>query len=724
MSLKRIAHAFVVLVVLLVGWYVIRQKLILPGVPSMTKKMLAQAQRVQIIRDKWGVPHVFGKSDADAAFGLAYAHAEDDFKIIQLVLAASTGRLSLLMLNTKAIGNDFYTSLVRVREQVDALYPKLSPKTRALLEGYAQGVNYYVARHPHEADGRLFPISGKHIAMGFVHKVPLMFNLPKVLVALRNATQKKVGQPVFSASLAPTQARQLAQARSMFASTASNAHAVHRARFRDGITRLNVNSHQPWEGPVTWYEAHVHSEEGWDAVGGLFPGAPVILHGHNAHLGWAMTVNKPDLIDVYKLKMHPTQPLMYQLDGQWKKLSHKKADIQIDTGLFTFPFGMDVFYSEHGPVLKTKHGYYAIRYAGIDKAIFSVEQWYKMNKATDFESWKQAMRTHAIPMFNIVYADKDNVFYVYNSLLPKRKQGLNYKHILPGDQSSLIWKQYVPWDALPAVHNPPSGFVQNCNATPFHATAGKGNPLPSAFQKETGIEQKNNNRSTRSLQWLAGRRKLSMKDFLRMKFDLQYASSGPVYKAYIAPVLRSFRPKKRLEKMALSLYRRWDRRMTMNSRAGALFLLTHYAHKKAGLFGGPKAKGALDAFRQAVRFMRKHYGKLVPLGRIQRIRRGAVDRAVSGGYDVLRAVHTRRVGNKFVGRQGDSYILIASFTKNGVRSQSRHQYGNVNRMYSKHYADQVKPFVKMTFKTIHRDRGVLLKEAEAVYHPGQEKGSR
>jgi len=105
--------------------------------------------------------------------------------------------------------------------------------------------------------------------------------------------------------------------------------------------------------------------------------------------------------------------------------------------------------------MKTDHGFYAIRYANAKRGIFAVEQWYRMNKATDLKSWKAAMRIHAIPMFNLVYADRDNVFYVYNATLPQRKSGFDYKAILPGDRSDLIWKKILPWEQLPMAHNPP-----------------------------------------------------------------------------------------------------------------------------------------------------------------------------------------------------------------------------------------------------------------------------
>jgi len=696
----------------------------MPKAPAPTKAMKEQAKRVTILRDKWGVPHVFGKSDADAAFGLAYAHAEDDFRLIQLALAAATGRLSLLILSEQAIGNDFYVSLIGVKEQLDKQYKKLSPQVRAVLEGYAKGLSYYAGLHPNEADGRLFPVTGRDVAAGFIHKIPLMFNLPKVLSALNSAKTKKVGDKVFASDSKKSRGTRLAAFSSQsFQITGSNTHAVLGRRFTDGITRLNVNSHQPWEGPVTWYEAHVSSEEGWNMLGGTFPGAPFILHGHNDHLGWAHTNNHPDLIDVYKLKMNIKVQGSYKLDKKWKRLKERTAAVKVDTGLFYFTYRMKSYYTEHGPVFKTPHGYYAIRYAGIDKAIFAVEQWFKMNKAKNLKEWKDAMRIQAIPMFNTNYADKDNIFYVYNALLPQRKPGFDYKKILPGHRSDLIWKTYLPWDKLPQVHNPTSGFVQNCNATPFRSTVGKDNPKASLYPKEAGIETYLNNRTIRSLQLLSKKAKLTRADFLKMKFDRFYDKKAPIFKTIIQPLLASYKPQNQDEKKGFELLKSWDGSTHIDNRAAALAILTRHPlrdrfrrHRR----GQPKTPQA--AFQAAVKMLKKYYNRVdVPLGQVQRLRRGKVDLAIDGGPDIITAVESKLIKGKLVGYQGDSYILIAEFAKDGIRSYSRHQYGNSNRKTSKHYADQAPYFVKRKLKRIYRSKEQLLKNKAKAYHPGEKK---
>src|SRR5258708_37199722 len=301
--MRKVLLGVVAFALALVAWQRIRHSLRpRPGPPSLAA--LAQAQRVRILRDKWGVPHVFGQSDADAAFGLAYAHAEDDWPTIQGALAAARGQLGLLLLSKTAIGNDYYAQLVRVREQVDEQYGALPSDYRAVLEGYASGLALYCSLHPDEADGRLFPISGRDVAAGFVHKIPLMIGMAKVLQAIDGGPERRAGDALALESIPP----------GPYEIIASNEHAVLARRSTDGITRLNVNSTQPWEGPVSWYEAQIHSEAGWNMTGGTFPGAPVILHGHNDHLGWAHTNNAPHQIDVYRLETDDRRPGQYSFE--------------------------------------------------------------------------------------------------------------------------------------------------------------------------------------------------------------------------------------------------------------------------------------------------------------------------------------------------------------------------------------------------------------------------
>ncbi len=153
----------------------------------------------------------------------------------------------------------------------------------------------------------------------------------------------------------------------------------------------------------------------------------------------------------------------------------------------------------HGPVMKTEEGAWAIRYAGIGRALQAGEQWFRMNKARSFEEWKQAMTMQAIPMFNTVYADREHILYVYNALLPVRPPGHDWLAVLPGNESALVWTDYLPFDRLPQVLDPPSGFVQSCNSTPWRTTTGDANPRAESFAANLGIETNVTNRTVRSL---------------------------------------------------------------------------------------------------------------------------------------------------------------------------------------------------------------------------------
>eukprot|EP01041_Mallomonas_annulata_P036843 gene36843-60030_t len=188
----------------------------------------------------------------------------------------------------------------------------------------------------------------------------------------------------------------------------------------DGKTWLISNSHQPYEGQVAWYEAVTHSGEGLDMAGALFPGSPFVLLGHNRNLGWTNTVNRPDLIDVYKLVLNEAGD-KYRFDGKWLALDTKRVWLPVKFGPFTLPVPQPVYRSVHGPVIKNERGAFAIRYAGIDN-VKLVEQYYRNTKARNWEEWAKSMAIGGIPATNFIYADKTGrVAYIYNALFPDRK---------------------------------------------------------------------------------------------------------------------------------------------------------------------------------------------------------------------------------------------------------------------------------------------------------------
>ena len=239
-----------------------------------------------VARDRFGVPHVFGRTDADVAYGVGYAHSEDDFATLQEVLAMTRGRLGAITGGDGA-KTDYVLHLLGAQATVARDYAAQPADIRALLDGYASGVNAYAARHPGEVKlAKLFPVDGRDVATGFVLRSPFFFGLDKVLGALSANTPL----PPESAGPVPDSPDPAAiPPKGDGNQNGSNAFAVAPKRSADGYTRLVSNSHQPWTGQVAWYELVVHSGQGWNFAGATFPGVPFPLLGHNRTLGWTNT---------------------------------------------------------------------------------------------------------------------------------------------------------------------------------------------------------------------------------------------------------------------------------------------------------------------------------------------------------------------------------------------------------------------------------------------------
>ena len=523
---------------------------------------------------------------------------------------------------------------------------------------------------------------------------------------------------------------------------ASNAHAVGKRRSADGIVRLNVNSHQPWEGPVAWYEAHVQSEDGWNMIGGTFPGAPFIFHGHNAQLGWAHTVNAPDMWDVFELEMHPTNANQYRFGDRWLELETRESAIAVDLGPFVWHETRTFYTSVYGPTLKTDAGkFFSIRNTGRGEMIRAVEQWYRMNQARNFDEWRAAMRLHGIPMFHTVYADAANIHYVYNAKIPLRNPNYDWYTVVPGNTPDTLWTEYLPYDRLPSVTNPPADYIQNCNSDPFFTTAEGGNPRRADFSPTAGIETRMTNRARRSHEMFGSDNSITREEFLRYKWDRSYTRTAPIFAEAIDPVLRAFADAgtknnnadrnatdpestalatNHFERTALRMLREWDGRTDETNRTAALAILTFRPIFKAIVLDRAlTTPDPVQSFRDAVAFLVENYGRVdVELGELQRLRRGAVDLPVGGGPDVLNATHAKQAGPKLIGWAGDSYILFVEFYPDGPRSSELHQYGNVNRPASPHYADQTQMFTRRILRPSLFAPADLRERTAYTYRPG------
>jgi penicillin amidase/acyl-homoserine-lactone acylase len=692
--------------------------LLIMGCPARLPEMAAYVPEagdydVVIHRDEYGVPHIYGETDADVAYGVAFAQCEDDFETMEEMLASVRGALSRLH-RMDGLMNDFAVRAFRVREFVAEKYDtEVSPEVRALCEAYADGFNHYVALNPGEVTAPyLYPAVPQDIIAGFTLRMPFFYMLHQ---HLRGVLDPRA------------QAPQVAGARgasSLMGNTerGSNTFAVAPSRSADGYTRLAINSHQPWTGPVAWYEARLKSEEGLDITGGIFPGAPVILHGHNRHLGWAHTVNRPDLCDIYELTLNPENPDQYEFDGEWLDFEKQETTIQLRLwGPLTLPVKRELLWSVHGPAVINARGAFAIRFIGYGE-VGALGQFYAMNKATNFDEWYAAMATQGYFCMNAGYADREgNIFYLYNAKFPMRAEGYDWTGIVPGNTSETLWTTYWPFEKNPQVLNPASGFIQNCNNDPFHTTAGPENPRPEDFPEWLGITPEMTNRAHRALELFGSDDSITREEFDTYKWDRAYSKNSLIGDLH-AKVLALDTADNTLFAEALDLIREWDFTTEPESVGTALFVLTGEPVVRAIMFGN-KPPALEDSLRSAIDYLMTHHGRLdVPWGEVNRLVRGEVNVGLGGGPDVLNAVYGDRAGDGTIhGHSGDCYINLVEWDPQGrVSSRSLHQFGSAStRPESPHYADQVPLFVNRQLKPVHFEEEDLMAHVKESYRPGE-----
>lgn len=676
--------------------------------------------KVDIVRDSFGVPHIFAKTDAEVAYGLAWATCEDDFKTLQWGLLAGKGMMGRLQ-GVDGAKIDYAVQLLRAKETVDAAYDTaFSDHFKGMLEAYIQAVNLYAKTHPNEVlVKKAFPAEPKDVVKGFMLSICLMSGVDGPLgdiVSGKIATAK-------------TQNR---------GGIGSNGIAFNSKITADGSVYLDINSHQPIEGPLSWYEAHLCSEEGWNVIGGLFHGAICVLHGTNENLGWAHTYNDFDLIDVYQLTINPNNKNEYWFDGHWEQLEKGKAKLCVnlakhkDKHRFVLTVHKAVWWSKYGATLQTKNGTYAVRLPG-NQVVGAPEQWFMMDKAKNFTEFRKALDMQQIGRMTIIYGDKyDTIYHISNGLVPKRNPHYNWSLLVPGDTSATLWTGYQPESALPQVLNPECGYVFNMNNSPFECTGMGCNPNIKDYDPTMGFDLKKTNRSVRMYELMdqLGKKKVSWDDFLRIKYDDQLPDSLVFQNGIDLNHIMHLDAAKypdiadAIDNISTCPRNGDTTNVKVTILVEAVYKMlanegkysNDYAHDTAA-----QEKLMVESIREAKTDMLKNFGTInVPLGQTQKLVRGNKVLAVPGLPDVIRACYTQPwkdgMRKMFV---GESYIQLVKFNKTGLpQIQSVSAFGASSHVGSPHSVDQMDMFVNKQLKTESLDKKYVYKHAERVYHPG------
>ena len=664
----------------------------------------AQQYQAKISRDIWGVPHISGKRDADVAFGLAFAHAEDDIKNIAENMYLYRAQMGLKDGSSGAV-IDYLIKALKIRERVEEQYQEvLSDDVRSVLEAYATGLNYWMVKNPNNNFKKHFPFTAKDIVAGFAIQNLLFSGVVSSIQSLEKLEDSS--EQSFS---------NLYEKDDLV--TGSNAYAISPSKSSDGSTRLMINSHQPLEGPLAWYEAHIKSEEGLNIMGGLFPGSPFIFVGFNENLGWGFTVNKPDLTDIYKLVINPNDKDQYLLDDVWLNLEKETIELPVKIfGPINWTVKREVKYSMHGPVLEIGEKSYALRFAGMED-IKQVEQWYKLNKANNLKEWINAMRMRSIISFNGIYADKKgNIYFLHNSSSPKRLEGLDWSGIVDGTRSKYIWETFVEFDEIPQILNPSSGWLASTNQDPFKVTDPKDNLKKENYSQTLGLQTRMTNRAYRIKELFMGKDQITEKDFDDFKFDNSYSLDSRSYK-YVSEIFGLNFENENLKK-GQTILKNWDLKTDFDNESatlGVCVLSPEWLAEQA-TETPPESE---ESFKTCVEDTLKNYGKLNPKWSERNFMyRGKKKIPVQGGPDVLRAIYglEQEDGDlKAVG--GDGLYIHVSWDKEGNQeSKSIHQYGSATQdESSSHFSDQLELYIDEKYKPTFYKEATLKKNVKKEY---------
>ena len=658
---------------------------------------------IEIVRDQFGIPHIYAQTDAEVAYGLAWANAEDDFKTIQEAYLAGNAMLSK-HIGLKGAAADFITQFIGSKSLIEEKIGEISDDYMAIVKGYSQGLNSYARNNPDKVlYKKLFPITPKKM---------LMYSQLQLFISNQGADW--AGRILNN----DTQDDFLDQNL-----TGSNVIAMNSNKTSTGETFLAINTHQPLEGPTSWYEVHLNSEEGTNIIGTMYPGTPNILIGVNEHLGWSHTVNYPDKTDVFKLKMKNKRK--YIVDEEEYELEKLKAKITVKVLGIPIKINRKYYKSIYGPTLKNKSGYYSIRTPTLFN-IKALEQWWRMGKSKNFSEFYNTLKMRQLPGFNIGYADKyDTIFYMSNGIIPKRAEGYNWKGIVPGDTKKTLWTEYHDIEDLPQVIQPDAGFIYNANHSPFKSTTAEENPKEEDFSQRMGYETYDNNRSTRLIELIESYDKVSYEDFKDIKYDNSFPSKFN-YNFMNISIVETLKLKEENDLFELlDIIQKWDRKADTDSHGAGIYGILYYQlvwNFRNEIYENDNTvskETLLSALREVKRYLFDNFGSIdITLGDFQKLVRGDKEIPIWGLPDVITAMSSRpyKEGKNKV-TQGESYIGLVRFNEKGPILESIISYGNSDDPDSDHYTDQMENYSKFQTKKMTFDRDEIYKEAKKIYNP-------
>jgi acyl-homoserine lactone acylase PvdQ len=698
------------------------------------KRYEAQAKQVEIIRDHFGVPHVYGKTDADAVFGLLYAQCEDDFKRVELNYVEKLGRLAELN-GAKDIYNDLQIRLLVDSTDAIADYAKAEPWMKKLLNAYADGINYYLYKNPKVKPALLtkfkpwYPYLWTDGSIGAISTADLTIGELKKFYAPNDQT----------GSITP---------KYLDHQTGSNGFAIAPQNTLSGNAILYINPH------TTFYfrpEVQINSEEGLRIYGAVTWGQFFIYQGFNDYCGWMHTSNNIDVADTYVEKIvSKGNDLFYEFDGKLEPIIQKKMVIKFleDGKLKQRDF--NTYFTKHGPVMAKRDGKW-ISLTSYNRSAKSLEQSWIRTKAKGLEDYKKAMDLLANTSNNTVFADKDgNIAYWHGNHIPKRDLKFDWTKPVDGSTSATNYLGLHSVEEGVHVYNPKNGWLQNCNSTPF-SSAGIYSPTKSNYPSYMAPDGENF-RGVNAVRVLNKEHQFTIDKIIETGYDTYL----PAFEVLIPPLLNAYQAKADKYpnlKEPIEILKKWDYRSGEKSIATTLAI--ELAQKlsrdimQVYIDAGEKdqvektqefAKTAsadklLSTLTETLTELEGKFGKWqMPWGDVNRFQRltGNVNEIyddnkeslpvgfASALWGQLPSFNSRPMlgTNKRYGVSGNSFVCAVEFGEK-IKAKSILAGGVSGNVNSAHFTDQAKAYTQGKFKDVLFYKEDVLKHVEKRYHPGE-----
>ena len=717
---------------------------------SEINRFQKQAKNVEIIRDTWGIPHIYGKSDADAVFGLLYAQCEDDFKRVEMNYIEKLGRLSEIK-GEKELYNDLQIRLLI--DSVDAIadYKKAEPWLKNLLNAYADGINFYLHKHPETKPALLtrfqpwYPLLWTDGSIGAISTADIKND------EIKNFYSKNQNSGMLNA-VDKDMTMNRPNAWQDFQQTGSNGFAIAPKLTESGKSILYINPH------VTFYfrpEVQVVSEEGLNAYGAVTWGQMFVYQGFNQYCGWMHTSNNVDVADMYAEKVSKKNgKLMYEYNGKLRPIIQKKIVLKYLENSVLKEKIITAYYTHHGPVMAKRDGRW-LSLKSYNRSMTSLIQSWRRTKAKGFEDYKKVMDLKANTSNNTVFADNQgNIAYWHGNYIPIRSLNYNWGKVVDGTTSKTEWKGLHSVEETVHSYNPVNGWLQNCNSTPY-TVAGENSPRKSDYPSYMAPDGENF-RGINAVRVLNQEKKYTIDKVISAGYDTYLSAFEILVPAIIKSFEANIQPSDSLYALLnepIAVLKKWDYRASESSVATTLAIetaqrmnpmITRVYVEEGELdqvlttkkFAATASKeDLLFPLLKTVNDLKTKFGKWqLPWGELNRFQRltGNMQEKyddnlpslgvgnASALWGCLPSFNSKYAegAKKRYGVGGNSFVCAVEFGEK-IKAKSLLAGGNSGDKNSKHFSDQAQMYQQGKFKDVLFYKEDVLKNVERRYRVGE-----